>query len=103
MTARLILNSIEQFSLYLTHVHISKIETYILFELIGGIFPNITLLELILTKTIKTIKLLKAKRQFVILSLKKVILRYHERLNIYCLCFNKKIYAFTISVELCSQ
>lgn len=55
MTARLILNSIEQFSLYLTHVHISKIETYILFELIGGIFPNITLLELILTKTIKTI------------------------------------------------
>lgn len=103
MTARLILNSIEQFSLYLTHVHISKIETYILFELIGGIFPNITLLELILTKTIKTIKLLKAKRQFFILSLKKVILRYHERLNIYCLCFNKKIYAFTISVELCSQ
>lgn len=103
MTARLILNSIEQFSLYLTHVHISKIETYILSELIGGIFPNITLLELILTKTIKTIKLLKAKRQFVILSLKKVILRYHERLNIYCLCFNKKIYAFTISVELCSQ
>lgn len=78
MTARLILNSIEQFSLYLTHVHISKIETYILFELIGGIFPNITLLELILTKTIKTIKLLKAKRQFFILSLKKVILRKIE-------------------------
>lgn len=78
MTTRLILNSIEQFSLYLTHVHISKIETYILFELIGGIFPNITLLELILTKTIKTIKLLKAKRQFFILSLKKVILRKIE-------------------------
>lgn len=78
MTARLILNSIEQFSLYLTHVHISKIETYILFELIGGIFPNITLLELILTKTIKTIKLLKAKRQFFILLLKKVILRKIE-------------------------
>lgn len=77
MTARLILNSIEQ-CLYLTHVHISKIETYILFELIGGIFPNITLLELILTKTIKTIKLLKAKRQFFILSLKIVILRKIE-------------------------
>lgn len=71
MTARLILNSIEQFSLYLTHVHISKIETYILFELIGFFFPKITLLELILSKTIKPIKLLKAKRQFFILSLKK--------------------------------
>lgn len=71
MTARLILNSIEQFNLYLTHVHISKIETYILFELIGGIFPNITLLELILTKTIKTIKLLKAKRQFFYIVIKK--------------------------------
>lgn len=75
MTARLILNSIEQFSLYLTHVHIymciSKIETYILFELIGGIFPNITLLELILTKTIKIIKLLKAKETIFYIVIKK--------------------------------
>lgn len=62
---------IEQFSLYLTHVHISKIETYILFELIGGIFPNITLLELILTKTIKIIKLLKAKETIFYIVIKK--------------------------------
>lgn len=96
MTARLILNSIEQFNLYLTHVHISKIETYILFELIGGIFPNITLLELILTKIIKTIKLFESKKTNFYIVIKKsdiTILRKIEYIYIVCALIKKYMHS----------